>query len=56
MRWIKYPEERRCYDCGSMGDGFIIGDTQDLPLRFICIDCINKMNKKITERSLMCNK
>jgi len=51
MRRPVYPEVKRCYDCGEVGHGFIIGNTQDIPLRFICEECIIKMYKIITNKS-----
>ena len=43
MRRPEYPEVIRCYECGQVGHGFVIGEEQDLPRRFICEDCILKM-------------
>lgn len=49
MKEIKFPDEKRCYDCGNYCGitigGVLIGDTQDLPIRCICVNCIIKMYK-----------
>ncbi len=47
MRRPVFPEVKRCYECGEVGHGFIIGENQKLPTRFICEGCIIIMYKKI---------
>ncbi len=47
MRRPKFPEVKRCYECGNVAHGFIIGEEQKLPARLICEGCISKMHKEI---------
>ncbi len=44
MREIKDYEELGCYSCGStIKIGFVIGENLNIPLVFICINCLIKM-------------
>jgi len=45
MREIKDFEELSCYNCGDnkIKIGIVIGENLNIPLRFICINCIIKM-------------